>query len=57
VLSDHCALIAVERDTRLVEGFLGVSQLVVELCHATFENGAKVPRNQRPTDGYKKKVI
>ena len=55
MLCNHGALIAVERDGRLMKGLFRMPQLVVELRHATFENGAEVPRNQRPTDGYKKK--
>ena len=50
VLRHHCALVAVERDARLVERLFRVPQLVVELSHAALENRTEVARNQRPTN-------
>ena len=55
MLRDHGALIAIQRDAGLVEGFFGMPQLVVEFCDAAFEYGAEVARDQSSTDGCKKK--
>ena len=48
VESDDGALVDVHRDARVVEGLLGVPQLVPQVSHAALEDGAVVPRNQRP---------
>ncbi len=50
VLCDHGALVAVERDARLVERLFVVTQLVVELRHAALEDGAEVARDERSSD-------
>ena len=48
MMRHHCALIAIHRNTRSVEGFLGMFQIVVQIRHAAFENTSEVPRDERP---------
>ena len=50
MLSDHGGLVTVEADHGLVEGFLGVPQLPVEVGHPALENTPEEPRYQRPTN-------
>ena len=50
VLGDHGGLVAVEADHGLVEGFLGVPQLPVEVSHSALEYTAEEPGYQCPAD-------
>jgi len=50
VLGDHGGLVAVEADHSLVEGFLGVPQLPVEVGHTALEYTPEEPRYQRPAN-------
>ncbi len=43
------ALITVHGYTRVMEGLLGVPQLVPQVRHPALEDAAEVPRDQRPT--------
>ena len=45
---DDGALVDVHGDAGVVEGLLGVPQLVPQVRHAPLEDGAVVPRDQRP---------
>lgn len=45
----HCALITVHCNTRGVEGFLGMFQVIVEIRHATFKNTSEVAWDECPT--------
>ena len=48
VEGDDGALVDVHGDAGVVEGLLGVPQLVPQVRHAALEDGAVVPRDQRP---------
>jgi hypothetical protein len=51
-MRDHSALVAVQRDARVVERLLRVLQVVVEFRDAALEYAPKVARNQRPPYRY-----
>jgi len=48
MMRHHCALITVHCNTRSVEGFLGMFQIVVQVRHAAFENTSEVAWDERP---------
>lgn len=50
MLSDHGALVAVQRDARVVEGLLGVLEDVVQLTDAALKHRAEVTGDQRPAN-------
>lgn len=50
MLRDHGALITVQGDAGIVEGFLGVFEDVVELADPALEHRAEITWDQRPAD-------
>lgn len=50
MLSDHGALVTVQRDEIVVEGLLGVLEHIVELCGSPFKDAAEVTGNQSPAN-------
>ena len=51
MLGDHGGLITVQGDHGLVEGFFGMSQLPVKVCHSTFKYTPEEPRYESPSHG------
>ena len=52
MLRDHGALIAIQRDARLMKRLFRMSQLVVQFRHASFEYSAEIARDQRSANSW-----
>lgn len=50
MLGNHGALVAVQRDEVVMEGFLGVFEHIVELCGPSFKDAAEVTGYQSPAN-------